>query len=294
MTARGPDPETARTGRGQRDFRILEMAAETSPAAEGGGLGHGAPLRARGGVRAQRPPCRRARPCARTGLHRGRRARGRGPGEGRIPARRRHAGRAGFARDGPHRRRGARDRGAHARGPGARACHDAKLDGPGASQPGAAHARAEGRGEAGPFREGPGRRRAGLRRHRQDHHAGPGEEAGGEEGMAHGGPRALGLGGADPGLGGRNPHGDAPEVPRPQRGRRGGQAHAEGRARDAGGVREDGPGGGRGLARLTVQARDLLRIARELRIPASSSSGTRSSSTRSTPASPSPSSRPPA
>ena len=123
--------------------------------------------------------------------------------------------------------------------PGARPGADARLAGAGAPQQGAAHGRAEGRREADPVGEGPHGRRPGLRRHRQDHHAEPGARAGGEEGLAHGRPRALGLGGADPGRGGRHSHGNPPDVPRPQCRRGRGQADEEGRAGDARGVRED-------------------------------------------------------
>ena len=74
--------------------------------------------------------------------------------------------------------------------------------------------------------------------------------AGGEEGVPHGGPRALGLGGADAGLGSRHRERDPPALPRAQCRRRRGQAHGEGRQGDARRVCEDHPGGRRGLARL--------------------------------------------
>ena len=149
-------------------------------------------------------------------------------------------------------------------GPGAAA----RLAGPGPPQQGAAHGRAEGCGEADPVGEGPHGRRPGLCRHRQDHHARPGAHARGEEGLAHGGARALGLGGADARFRGRHRERDPAAVPRPQRRRRRGQAHEEGRQGDARRLREDHPGGRRGLARLHRPGkRDLLRIANALRIP---------------------------
>ena len=140
----------------------------------------------------------------------------RGAGEGRNAARRRPARRGGLADDRPDRWGGVRDGGAHAGRPGARPGSHAGLAGSGAPQQGAAHGRAEGRGEADPVGEGPGGRRAGLCRHRQDHNAEPSAGTGGEEGLAHGRPRALGLGGSDPGFGSRHSHRNPPDVPRPQ------------------------------------------------------------------------------
>ena len=76
------------------------------------------------------------------------------------------------------------------------------------------------------------------------------QDARGEEGLAHGGARALGLGRADARFRGRDRERDPAALPRPQRGSRRRSAIAEGRARDARRVREDDPGGRRGLARL--------------------------------------------
>ena len=220
------------------------------PRGGGRGLGDGASLGARGGVRAHRSPCRRARPHAGPGDDRAIGTRGRRPGEGRNPARRRPAGGGGLARDREDRCRRTRDRRADARGRGPRGCPDAGLDGPGTPEQGAAHARPEGGREADPVGEGPGGWRSGLRRHRQDHHARPGPGAGGEEGLAHDRPRPVGLGGEDAGGRGRDRVRDPAAVPRAERRGRRGKAHGEGREGDARRLREDRAGGRRGLARL--------------------------------------------
>ena len=71
--------------------RCRRRSAEVSAASPCGGsrrLGDGASLGARGRVRPRRSLRRRAGPCAGHGDHRGRRARGRGAGEGRDAARR--------------------------------------------------------------------------------------------------------------------------------------------------------------------------------------------------------------
>ena len=102
----------------------------TAGIARGGsrGLGDGASLRARGRVRPRRSVRRRARPCAGKGDHGGGGARGRGAGEGRSPARRGHPRRRGLARHREDRRRGTRDGCIHARGPGPRQRADAQLE----------------------------------------------------------------------------------------------------------------------------------------------------------------------
>ena len=135
-------------------------------------------------------------------------------------------------------------------GEGAGPRSHARLGGAGASQQGPAHGRPEGRREAHPVGEGPHGRRPGLCRYRQDDHAEPGQGARGEEGLAHGGPRAVGLGGADARLRSRHRDRDPAALPCAQCRRRRGQAHEEGREGDARRLREDDPGGRRGLARL--------------------------------------------
>ena len=201
----------------------------------------------------------------------------------------------GLAHDRPHRRRGTRDGGPDAarRRSGPRA--HAGLGGAGASPQGSAHGRPEGGREADPVGEGPHGRHPGLCRHRQDHHAEPGQGARGEEGLAHDRPRAVCVGGADAGLRSRDRDRDPAAVPRPQCRRRRGAAHEEGREGNARRLREDRPGGRRGLARLHRAGKGPAAHRQRGGVsPGSFSSATRSSSTRSMPASPSPSSRPPA
>ena len=139
--------------------------------------------------------------------------------------------------------------------------------GAGASQQGTAHGRAEGRRDADPVGEGPGSRRAGLCRLRQDHHARPGQGARGKEGLPDDWARAVGLGGADPGVRGRYRERDPAAFPRAQRGRRRGQAHKQGREGDARAFAKTILVVDEGSLASTVQARDLLRIANEIRIP---------------------------
>ena len=147
--------------------------AAAAAGGRGGAVGDGASVRARSGVLARRPACRRAGVAARRRLDRGRRESRRrssgaraaacGPGASR---RRRHDHRQGpgrRARD--HRPDAERTR----QGPGG----DAELDGPGAAAQGTADEWPETGGEADPLREGPRGRRAGLCRDRQDHHAEP-------------------------------------------------------------------------------------------------------------------------
>ena len=201
----GAERFAGNTGCGEPGCRRPERRRQRSQGGvRSGCLGDGASLGARSRVRPRRSVRRRARPCARNGDHRGGRTRGRGPGEGRNPARREHPRRRGLAGYREDRRRGTRDRFLHARGPGPRNRADAGLASAGAPQQGAADGRAEGRREADPVGGGPGGRRAGLCRLRQDHHAGPGPGARREEGLPHDRPRAVGLGGADPGVRGRH------------------------------------------------------------------------------------------
>ena len=96
----------------------------------GGRLGDGASLGTGGGICAHRYPGGRARPCARRRGDRGGGAGSRGAGEGRNAARRRPARRRDLPRDRPHGGRGARDGGAHARRSGSRPGADARLAGP--------------------------------------------------------------------------------------------------------------------------------------------------------------------
>ena len=212
--------------------------------------GRCASLRARGGVRADRSPVRRARARAGRGDDRGSRARGCGAREGRNAACGEPARGGGRARDRADRGRGARDDRADEGGPGPRTGADAGLGGPGTSQQGSAHGRAEGGGEADPVGARPRGRRPGLCRDRQDHHARPGKDARGEEGVPHDRPRALGLGGADAQLRSRDRERDPAALPRAQRRRCRGKAHEERREGDACGVRGDRARGRRGLARL--------------------------------------------
>ena len=89
-----------------------------------------------------------------------------------------------------------------------------------------------------------------LRRLRQDHHARPSSGARGEEGLPLGGPGTLGVGGADAGVRGRHRERDPAALPRAQRRRRRGPSHEEGGEGDARRLRENDPGGRRGLARF--------------------------------------------
>ena len=89
-------------------------------------MGGGAPLGARGRVRAHRPARGRARLEPGRGVHRRRRARGRGAREGGHAARRPPAGRRGAAHHRPRGRRRARDRRADAGGRAARRRPDAR------------------------------------------------------------------------------------------------------------------------------------------------------------------------
>ena len=242
-----------------------------------------------------RPVRGRARPCAGCRRDRGRGAGSGGAGEGRNAARRERPGRGRFACDGEDGRRGARDGGADAGRSGARPGSHARLAGAGPPQQGAAHGRAEGRGEADPLGEGPGGGRAGLRRHRQDDHAEPGAGTRGKEGLAHGGPRALGLGGADAGVGGRHSHRNPPDVSRPQCRRGRGQAHEEGSEGDARRLREDDPRGRRGLAGVHgAGKRPAAYRGRAAHAPRGARRRRQAARRGGTPASPSPSSRPPA
>ena len=233
----------------------------------GRGMGARAPLRARGRVCAVGPA--RGGPVLRAGhvQHRGRRARGGGAGEGRHAARRELAGSTGLARDRPHGGRGARDHRPDARRRGPRAGHDAPLAGPGAPPHGSAHRGPEGRRGADPVGEGPGGGGPGLCRHGQDEHAAPRAHPGGEEGLAPAGLGAVGLRGEDARRGGGDRVADAAGIPRPQCRRGRGAPHEAGCPRDAGAFAKTILVVDEGSLASTVQARDLLRIAAELRIP---------------------------
>ena len=70
-----------------------------------------------------------------------------------------------------------------------------------------------------------------------------------KEGLPHDRPRAVRLGGADAGVRGRHRKSETLQMlPRSERGCRRGQAHEEGREGDAHRLREDDPGGRRGLS----------------------------------------------
>ena len=254
-------------GSGDRGLAVEGPAPRRGAAAEAVAWAMAHLLRAPGGLRPRRSLRRRARPCAGHDRHRGSGTGGRGAREGRRAAWREHPRRRGFARHRSDGGRGVRDDCAHARGSGPRAGADAELAGPGASQQGTAHGRAEGGGDAHPVGEGPRGGGPGLCWHRQDHHARPGADPRGEEGIPDDGPRTVGLGGADPGLRGGHRVRDPAALPRPQRRRRRGSAHKQGREGDARRLREDRAGGDEGSLASTVQARDLLRIASEFRIP---------------------------